>query len=179
MSAGCFSWCRLHMPWGTKKQSLETKLPEVSAHLCCEIIHWHRCIQKRESKPAIVPARTITKNFIERKVEPDVVRWLVHVFQYLWCPYEFSNCLKFHGASRSFQQKQITLLPVWKKFLPWLNLQLQWFQLRSWKRLLKLHWGLDDWAMFVESRLWRLQDDWSDHSLDYTETWTIGEGGAS
>ena len=43
MCAGCFSgsWYRLCMPWATKKKSTEMELPEVSAHLCCAITHWH------------------------------------------------------------------------------------------------------------------------------------------
>ena len=34
MSAGSFSWRRLHIPWGGKKKSRESKLPRVSANLC-------------------------------------------------------------------------------------------------------------------------------------------------
>ena len=41
MSAGSFSWRRLHIPWGDKKKSRESKLPEVSAHLRCAITHWY------------------------------------------------------------------------------------------------------------------------------------------
>ena len=41
MSAGSsFSWRRPHIPWGAKKKSKESKLPEVSANLClCNFIY--------------------------------------------------------------------------------------------------------------------------------------------
>ena len=59
----------------------------------------------------------------------------------------------------SFQQKQITLLPPWKRFWPCLNLQLQWFQYPSCKKPLVLHWILFKYAGIVEFSLWRLQGD--------------------
>ena len=39
MFPGCFSWCRLRMPWDAKKNSTEMPVerPEVSAYLCCAI----------------------------------------------------------------------------------------------------------------------------------------------
>ena len=44
MCAGCFSWCRLYMPWDAKKKSTETKLkiPEVSANLRCAVSLTHQ-----------------------------------------------------------------------------------------------------------------------------------------
>jgi hypothetical protein len=74
MFAGCFSWCRLHMPWGAKKKSTESKLPEVSAnYLRCAIsLLTHSRIQKLESPPEIVPATTLAKNCMEP--ESDEVR---------------------------------------------------------------------------------------------------------
>ena len=112
MSAGCFTWCHLYMPWGAKKKIKETNLPEVSANLCCASWLTHSCIQTRklEIPPEIVPTRS--DNFIEPK--PDEVRWSAHALRLLWYPYRFRNCLKTHRAS--FQQKQITLWPPWKKF---------------------------------------------------------------
>ena len=63
MCAGCFSWCRLHMPWGAKRKSTETKSPQVSANdLCCAISLTHSCIQKLESLSAIVSETTNAKN---------------------------------------------------------------------------------------------------------------------
>ena len=60
MYAGCFSWCRLHMPWGSKKGTTETELPEVSAnHLCCAISLTRSWIQ--ESPLAIVPGTTFAE----------------------------------------------------------------------------------------------------------------------
>ena len=95
MGAGFFSRCRLHMPWGAKKQSLETKLYEVSAHLCYAITHWHSCVQKLQSIPMIVPETTFAKNFKDPKV--DEVRWSVHVLRRsLWHPFGLSNWLKFY-----------------------------------------------------------------------------------
>ena len=37
MSARSFSWRRLRIPWGGKKKSTESKLPEVSAKIYCAI----------------------------------------------------------------------------------------------------------------------------------------------
>ena len=83
MHAGCFSWCRLRMPWGAKKKSTEmpVELPEVSAHLCFEILLANSCFQKLEGKPAIVPATTPAKIVMESK--PDEVRRSVHVLRFL------------------------------------------------------------------------------------------------
>ena len=74
MSAGSFSraWRHLHIPWGVKKKSRESKLPEVSANLYCAISLTHSCIQKLESKLVIVPATTLADNFMVPK--PDEVR---------------------------------------------------------------------------------------------------------
>ena len=55
------------------------ELPEVSANLCCAISLTHCCIQKPESKPAIVPATTLAENGMGPR--PDEVRWLVHVLR--------------------------------------------------------------------------------------------------
>ena len=65
------------MPWGAMEKVTETnlELPEVRANLCGLIPLTHRCIQKLESKPAIV-----AENFIKPK--PDEVRW-VQVLQSL------------------------------------------------------------------------------------------------
>ena len=105
MCAGCFSWCRLHMPWGAKKRSTETKTPEVSTNLRCAILLIHSCIQKLEST-AVIPATTFAENFMEPI--PDEVRWSVHVLRSLSnVHYRFRNCLITHRAS--FQQKQIML----------------------------------------------------------------------
>ena len=62
------------MPWGAKKKSTETKLEllEVSAKLLrCAISLTHSCIQKLESEPAMLPATTLTENFV--KPTPDEV----------------------------------------------------------------------------------------------------------
>ena len=80
--------------------------------LCCAISLTHSCIQKLESKATILPATTLAENFVKQK--PDEVRWSVHVPQFLWRPYGFSNCRKTHREW--LQQKQITLWLPWKKF---------------------------------------------------------------
>ena len=41
MCAGCSSWCRLYMPWGAKKKTRETNLPEVSANFYVLQADWH------------------------------------------------------------------------------------------------------------------------------------------
>ena len=84
MCAGCFSWCRLsrlRMPWSAKKEStmMPMELPEVSARLCYSLTHRLSCIQKLESKPAIVPATTL--DVMEPKL--DEVRWPVHLLRSL------------------------------------------------------------------------------------------------
>jgi hypothetical protein len=65
---GCFSWCRLHMPWVAKKGS-----PQVSTDLCCEISLTHSRVQKPENPPAIVPATMSAENIMEPK--PDEGRF--------------------------------------------------------------------------------------------------------
>ena len=65
------------MPWGTKNKSMETKLPKVSANLCCAILI-HNCIQKLETPLAIVPATTFAVD-----LKPDQVRWSVSVLRSL------------------------------------------------------------------------------------------------
>ena len=105
MSTGCFSWCRLRMPWGAKKKSTEKKLLEVNANLCCAISLTHSYIQKLESSSVIVPTTTPAENFMEPK--PDEVRWSVHVLRSFWRPYWFRIWSKTHRAT--LQQKQITL----------------------------------------------------------------------
>ena len=149
MCAGCFSWCRLRMPWGAKKKSTERKTPEVSADLSYAISLIHSCIQKQESTPAIIPATTFTE-----ELKPNEVRWSVHILRSFWRPYGFRYCLKTHRVS--FQQKQITLWPPWKRFYPWLNLQLRWPQFRSWQRPLRLHWRLFKYARFVVILPWKI-----------------------
>ena len=65
------------MPWGAKKQSAETNLPEVSAILCLAVSLTHSCIQEQKIKAVIVPATTLSENVVESK--PDEVRWSVTV----------------------------------------------------------------------------------------------------
>ena len=79
MHVGCFSCCRLRMPWGAKKIITESKLPEVSANLCCAISLKHSCIQKLESNTAILPATTLAENF----VKPDKVSTNIYVLRNL------------------------------------------------------------------------------------------------
>ena len=81
MFAGCFSWCRLHMPWGAKKEGTETKLPEVSANLCCPISLTHCCIQNLESTLAVVPATMFSEN--DTGPKPSEVSRGVHVLRSL------------------------------------------------------------------------------------------------
>ena len=77
MCAGCFSWCRMRLPWVAKKKSTESKLPEVSANYVAQFLLTHRCIQKLESEPAILPATMLAENFVNPN--PDEVRWSVHL----------------------------------------------------------------------------------------------------
>ena len=77
MCAGCFSWCRMRLPWVAKIKSTESKLPEVSANYVAQFLLTHRCIQKLESEPAILPATMLAENFVNPN--PDEVRWSVHV----------------------------------------------------------------------------------------------------
>ena len=50
MCSGCFSWCRLRMPWGAKEKSTEipVELPEVSDHfkLFYTITRWHTAVSR-------------------------------------------------------------------------------------------------------------------------------------
>ena len=100
---------------GFKKESMERKLelPEVSGNLCCAISLTHCCIQKPESKPAIVPATTLAENGMGPR--PDEVRWLVHVLRSRRSPYGFSNWLK--TCKTLFQQKKDYTMTTAKEVL--------------------------------------------------------------
>jgi hypothetical protein len=68
MSAGCFSWCRLRTQWDAKKQTTETKLPDVSTNSLCATSLTHIFVQKLpENLPPIVPATSAEKQFMGLK----------------------------------------------------------------------------------------------------------------
>ena len=85
--------------------------PRWVTNLCSAISLTHICVQNLESPPANVPTTISAKMVME--LETDEVRWLIHVLQSLWRPSGFRTCLKTQTAS--FQQKQITPWPPWKR----------------------------------------------------------------
>ena len=95
MFPGCFSWCRLRMPWDAKKKSTEMELPEVSAHLCCAIPLSHSFVQNLESYPAIVPATTLAEDVMEST--PDEVRLSFHDLRFSDVHIDSAICWKSTG----------------------------------------------------------------------------------